>query len=99
MVVLGGLLGRPLVYQGNANDVNTTLETGYYGVNKDGGVTSNAPYGYGTLIVLKCNTGSAGGGSPIIQLLVGNTAWDIYIRSQWAGEWNPWRKIAASTIS
>ena len=95
---VGGLLGRPLVYKGNASDVNTTLDTGYYGVNKDGGITSNAPYGYGTLIVLRCDENSAGGGSPVVQVLVGNTAWDVFIRSRWSGSWSDWRKISVQQV-
>lgn len=80
------------------SEVNSSLDNytkcGIYGVNRsmfDVGIIS-----YGLLVVFSANTAytSAGGGYPVVQLLINTTSpQSIKIRSCWSGTWNDWRTI------
>ena len=95
--VVGGLLGNPIAFKGDAGDVNETIKPGYYGVNATGADTTNTPYNLGTLIVLNGEKQYAGGGNPIVQILITHTAHEIYVRTRWISSWHSWRKLVLST--
>ena len=97
--IVGGLLGYPIAFKGDAGDVNETIEPGYYSINMTGAGTTNAPYNLGTLLVLNGKRQSAGGGNPIVQIQISNTAHEIYVRAKWVNSWNSWRKLVLSTLS
>ena len=68
------------------------LPKGIYSYNKDGtGACSNAPSGYGVLIVTGI-AGQAGGGYPNLQIFIDNTALNMWIRITWSNTWTPWAK-------
>ena len=96
--VVGGLLGDPISFKGDAGDVNETTEPGYYGINTTGAGTINAPSNLGTLIVLNGKVNYAGGGKPIVQIQITNTASEIYVRGKWVNSWYQWKKITLSSV-
>ena len=95
---VGGLLGDPISFKGDAGNVNETIEPGYYGVNMSGAGTTNAPSNLGTLIVLNGKVNYAGGGKPIVQIQITNTASEIYVRSKWVNSWYNWKKFTLSSV-
>lgn len=97
-VWVGGLLGDPISFKGDAGDVNETTEPGYYGINMTGAGTINAPSNLGILIVLNGKVNYAGGGKPIVQIQITNTASEIYVRGKWVNSWYQWKKITLSSV-
>lgn len=95
---MGGLLGDPISFKGDAGDVNETTEPGYYGINMNGAGTINAPSNLGILIVLNGKVNYAGGGKPIVQIQITNTASEIYVRGKWVNSWYQWKKITLSSV-
>lgn len=95
---MGGLLGAPLAFKGDAGDVNETIEPGYYGINMTGAGTTNAPSNLGILIVLNGKRNYAGGGNPIVQIQITNTANELYVRGKWVGTWYSWRKLTLVAV-
>lgn len=96
--VVGELLGNPLSEKGsvfNGDDLNNYTQSGIYGVNAVGGTITNMPSStlIGELIVFKSSRNSASGGYPIVQIYVTYTVESMFIRCQWAGNWNSWRRI------
>ena len=95
---MGELLGNPLTEKGSiftGDDLNNYTQSGIYGVNAVDGTITNMPSStlIGELIVFKSSRNSASGGSPIVQIYVTYTIEFMFIRCQWSGKWNSWRRI------
>lgn len=79
--------------RGNSSNPDNSIESGVYGMNTDGGITSNSPVGHGILLVFRTLSGSAGGGSPIVQIAINYQCTSVKVRARWVNDWSVWKTI------
>lgn len=94
LIILEKVLAGVMKPRRNAIDLDTTIESGVYGINKE--ITKNTPVAYGSLIVFFTGSNTALGGNPIVQVAVNETASIIKIRSSWLGQWASWKSITVA---
>lgn len=89
----GDLFSSLFQNRGNSSNPDNSIESGVYGMNTDGGITSNSPVGHGTLLVFRTQSGSAGGGSPIVQIAINYQCTSVKVRARWVNDWSVWKTI------
>lgn len=76
------------------DNVDNFTESGIYGVNtlpdEDNSIS---PINLGILLVFKSKINSAGGGSPILQIMYKYDGSKLLFRDFWEDKWYDWKKV------
>ena len=92
---MAGVL-QPLREAGSAmGSFDNITETGIYVQNGDANPDSGLPSGFksGVLLVFKCGYGTAGGGSPILQIFTQAHSSSVVVRVRWVSTWSSWSQL------
>ena len=95
---MAGLI-QPVVVKGDIprnTPFDNIIDSGIYAQDGDSNINHGLPEGYkhGTLIVFNCGKGTAGGGSPVVQLFFDSNPMNpVLLRTHWVSIWSNWSQL------